>query len=141
MYRIRKLKRFEAAHRLRNSYSKQCHNLHGHSYELEIFLCAPSIDQSTGMVMDFGLLNKKIDFLVSLYDHTVLVARDDKILQDFLISQDSKLVLINGETTCENMSKQLFEEIECCLEGELNVRLDKIVLHETRSGYAEYSRF
>jgi len=61
---------FSAAHFLPN-YEGPCHNLHGHSFECEVWLSGP-INAESGMVLDFryikniiasldhGLLNEKL---------------------------------------------------------------------------------
>jgi len=70
---IRKLFRFEAAHRVRDAYSVRCRGLHGHSYRVEILLSG-ELD-SVGMLLDFKRLKetigKTIDVLIILYSFKI----------------------------------------------------------------------
>ena len=66
---IRKKFRFEGAHIVRNCTSKRCReNIHGHSYEVEVFLKSDQLDNGF-MVMDFVLLNNAAEFIHS-FDHS-----------------------------------------------------------------------
>ena len=53
-----------------------CQKLHGHSYELKVFLSADTLDQSA-MVTDFKNLNFVKEFLDSKLDHRFLIDIND----------------------------------------------------------------
>jgi 6-pyruvoyltetrahydropterin/6-carboxytetrahydropterin synthase len=62
---------FQAAHHLPNHPGK-CHNLHGHTYRLEV-LCAGAVEASSGMVVDFAEVKAVVTARVlDALDHTLL---------------------------------------------------------------------
>lgn len=62
--------RFEAAHMLPD-HKGLCSNLHGHSWKLGVAVSG-SIDQKTGMVMDFAEIKEKVQPLIDQLDHSYL---------------------------------------------------------------------
>lgn len=76
MITVTKVFMFEASHRL-PYYEGACHNLHGHSYKLEVTIGGnvnsdPS-NPKCGMIMDFKDLKKIVDEVaVDRYDHSYL---------------------------------------------------------------------
>ena len=72
MYRISKCFTFEAAHRLDGlPQGHQCGRMHGHSYEVEVFLESPTLDQ-VGFVRDYGELAAFKQWLDATFDHQVV---------------------------------------------------------------------
>jgi 6-pyruvoyltetrahydropterin/6-carboxytetrahydropterin synthase len=83
---------FEAAHALTHlPADHKCHNLHGHSYKVEVSVNKPI--GGGGMVMDFAKLDAIINPIIKELDHSNL---NDKF--DFF-------------TTSENLAQWLFEKI------------------------------
>ena len=76
MITVTKVFMFEASHRL-PYYEGACHNLHGHSYKLEVTVGGnvnsdPS-NPKCGMIMDFKDLKKIVnEVAVDKYDHSYL---------------------------------------------------------------------
>ncbi len=76
MQEIRKLFRFEAAHRL-PAHQGACRRLHGHSYKLEVGITG-GVQRSEskpdfGMIMDFGDLKRIVEEeVISTHDHQLL---------------------------------------------------------------------
>lgn len=71
-YRIAKMFRFEAAHRLpRVPAGHPCARLHGHSYRVRLLLAADGLDER-GMVWDFNDLGPFADYLREQFDHRTL---------------------------------------------------------------------
>ncbi len=77
---ISKLYKFEAAHQLEGHKGK-CANLHGHSYNLEVFVVGSiehhyadlQVDRSSdGMVLDYDDIDQVVKPLVDHLDHTFL---------------------------------------------------------------------
>jgi 6-pyruvoyltetrahydropterin/6-carboxytetrahydropterin synthase len=69
---IYKTFRFEAAHRLTGvPPAHKCAAMHGHSYEIRIYLQGP-VDPQTGFVMDFSDLAKACEPLCKQLDHAIL---------------------------------------------------------------------
>ena len=75
---IRKLFKFEGSHIVRDCTSQRCsHSIHGHSYQVEIFIKSRHLDFGQ-MVVDFGLLKGTVKDFIDSFDHThVMWSRED----------------------------------------------------------------
>ena len=63
---------FEAAHRLpKVPATHRCHNMHGHSYRLEVTV-AGAVDPVTGFVIDFFDLEAALAPVLKILDHHCL---------------------------------------------------------------------
>jgi len=106
---IEKIKyHFDAAHRL-SDYKGKCHNLHGHRWEVEVIISG-TIDQTTGMIIDFGIIKKVID----QFDHITILKDNykNRILYNILTHDlNSKCMLIKNEPTVENIVKIIYNTI------------------------------
>ena len=67
MYELKLTTHFSAAHQLRMVASK-CENLHGHNWKIEVYIRGEKLDDA-GVLMDFGLIKKRIAEIVSRLDH------------------------------------------------------------------------
>ena len=142
MYNIRKKFKFEYAHQLINAYSDCCKDcIHGHSAVLEVFISASTLDKNE-MVLDFGELKERINSLISEYDHALVMSnKHDPEYLKMLKKFNSKLIIVDYNSTAENMAKDFYYRIEKLLNFKLfknDLKLWKIRLHETDTGYAEY---
>ncbi len=125
---IRWQKTFDASHRIYEDYHGKCHNLHGHTYRVEIEIEGKT--DKRGMVVDFNLLKKLVhDF----YDHKIILHRDDP-LSICLKKARQSIVLLSHNPTAENIAKQ----IACNLMGHLNIEQVKVWVYETPSQGACY---
>lgn len=113
---------FEASHQLPNDpkYGK-CRNLHGHRYELTVEI-EGNITKD-GWIIDFAELK-------SIVHKCVINKCDHKHMNTFW-----------EIPTAENMARTFFDEISQELESRFSerrgdIRLKKIVLHETARSYA-----
>jgi 6-pyruvoyltetrahydropterin/6-carboxytetrahydropterin synthase len=101
---------FQAAHHLPRHPGK-CHNLHGHTYRLEV-LCAGPVDPESGMVMDFADLKALVrERVIDVVDHT--------LLNDLL-----------ENPTAENIAAWIWEQL-----ADAPLPLEEIRLYETPSCY------
>jgi len=63
---------FEASHRLDHLGSEHpCHNLHGHSYRVEIEVSG-KVDETTGFLIDYSEITKIVRPIIKRLDHTHL---------------------------------------------------------------------
>ena len=140
MYRIRKKFRFESAHFLDGAYSKECMNIHGHSYVMEVFLATPVLD-SNKMVLDFKQLKEAVQGLIDDWDHGLLVS--DELYNELMQSFGSfHIVKFGANPTAEMMAQKAYKYIQGKLPTGFFLdggQLEKIRIHETETGYAEYS--
>lgn len=155
---------FDCAHLL-TDYEGKCSNLHGHTYKLQVTLAAFIPEMNTqkkcaeasswkdcGMVIDFNDLKKSIEKIaISKFDHVcilnALAAKDslEMKLKKLLEENHSKLLLIHGRTTCENLARVIFDEftIKLAVHSSLcafNVVVEKVVLYETPTSFATVER-
>ena len=135
MYSILKVFKFEMAHILTSSYSKECQSFHGHSYKLEVIIQSNKLNEH-GMVIDFKLLKEIIKPLIDKLDHKCLVEDNKTITKDM-----KKLMLRHGmlfvdyNPTAENMAKFFYDSISEILKE----FIVKINLWETETGCVSYS--
>lgn len=143
---IRKKFNFEAAHIVRNCTSKRCReNIHGHSYEVEVFLKSNKLDNGF-MVMDFILLQDVREFIHS-FDHsyTLWTGESDEV-KNAIRSINTRIAEIPVSPSAEGYALLFFFIIDKIIastlfnNGEQNVTLNSVRVHETHSGYAEAFR-
>jgi 6-pyruvoyltetrahydropterin/6-carboxytetrahydropterin synthase len=70
MFELKVLTRFAAAHRL-TMVAKQCENLHGHNWKVEVCVAGNSLDAG-GVLMDFGIIKTHVREIIDRLDHTYL---------------------------------------------------------------------
>lgn len=141
---IGKLFEFENAHIVRDCSSKRCkYSIHGHSYKLEIQLESKQLDRA-GMVYDFGLLKQEIKELVDSFDHAItLFSGDDSEYLEAMKRHSKRYVILPINASAENFCRVFFVLIDKLLSqtkmqnGEQGVRLKSVVVHETRTGWAQ----
>jgi len=142
---IRKKFRFEGAHIVRNCTSQRCReNIHGHSYEVEVFIKSDQLDNGF-MVMDFVLLNHVAEFIHS-FDHSyTLWDKEADEVKDAMYHINTRVAEIPVSPSAEGYALLFFFVIDRIISniklfnGEGNVRLNAVRVHETQSGYAEAS--
>lgn len=142
---IRKKFRFEGAHIVRNCTSQRCReNIHGHSYEVEVFLKSDKLDNGF-MVMDFVLLSNVAEFIHS-FDHAyTLWDKEVDEVKEAIYRINTRVAEIPVSPSAEGYALLFFFVIDRIISGarlvngEGNVILHAVRVHETLSGYAEAS--
>ncbi len=142
--RIRKLFKFENAHIVRNCSSERCKfSIHGHSYQVELILEADSLDNGQ-MVYDFGLLKSSIKDIIDSFDHAICFWNQDdedyiKACQTF----SARWISMPVSPSAEQFSRVIFFWAQKILSqtimqnGEADVRVYSVIVHETTTGYAQ----
>ena len=141
---IRKLFKFENAHIVRGCSTQKCSlNIHGHSYKIEVLLESNYLDNGQ-MVYDFGLTKRYIKELIESFDHAItLWSEDDKNYIEDMKRHSTRWVELPVSPSAEQFSRVIFLMVERVLKctgmvnGERNVTLQSIIVHETESGYAQ----
>lgn len=139
MFRIRKQFKIEMAHRLRSAFSKCCTDqIHGHSYIIEVFLQAEELNDD-GMLIDFGELKGIIGDYINSWDHALVLPKE-------MPSGGSEVNLIRTDynPTAEAMACDMYTHIAYLLKegkhrGVQGLTVSCVRVHETRTGWAEYS--
>ena len=141
---IRKLFKFENAHIVRNCSTQRCsENIHGHSYKVEVLLESNYLD-SGQMVYDFGLMKRSIKELIEAFDHSIaLWSGDDEGYLADMKKHSARWVELPVSPSAEQFSRIIYLMVERVLEstgmvnGEREVSLHSIIVHETDTGYAQ----
>jgi 6-pyruvoyltetrahydropterin/6-carboxytetrahydropterin synthase len=131
--KIAKEFKWEMGHRL-PFHEGKCRNLHGHSYRCMIELTGQP--DKNGMLLDYYELKKIIDPIIDKMDHTFMVYEKDFELIEMLDKLGSNKLVVNFESTAENICVYLLNEIR---KSSLppNVESLKVRVLETDNTYAE----
>lgn len=122
MYSVTKTFEFEAAHHLPN-YGGKCHNLHGHSYKLEVTIEGEKLDEQ-GMLVDFSRLKNIVNkYVVGQFDHSNL---------------NDTFPVPTAEIMCEQFYFFIGRHLKDFGRKPSSLSLKKVRLWETSSSYAEY---
>ena len=141
---IRKLFKFENAHIVRNCTSDRCkRSIHGHSYKVELFLKASKLDHGQ-MVYDFGLLKGVIKDLYDAFDHAICFwQNDDPEYIQACKTFSARWVSLPVSPSAEQFSRIFFYLAQQVLastvtqNGEGDVEVYSVIVHETDTGYAQ----
>jgi len=141
---IRKLFKFENAHIVRDCSTVRCsENIHGHSYKIEVLLASNYLDHGQ-MVYDFGLTKLAIKELIDAFDHGItLWSQDDPAYIKAMQQYSSRWVILPVSPSAEQFARVIYlmmERVLACTQmqnGERDVQLHSIIVHETETGYAQ----
>ncbi|NHB57219.1 6-carboxytetrahydropterin synthase [Acinetobacter sp. 194] len=141
---IRKLFKFENAHIVRNCTSDRCkRSIHGHSYKVELLLKASKLDHGQ-MVYDFGLLKGVIKDLYDSFDHAICFWQNDSAEYiQACKTFSARWVSLPVSPSAEQFSRIFFYLAQQVLNstitqnGEGDVEVYSVIVHETDTGYAQ----
>jgi 6-pyruvoyltetrahydropterin/6-carboxytetrahydropterin synthase len=141
---IRKLFKFENAHIVRGCSTVKCRSsLHGHSYRVELLFESNFLDNGQ-MVYDFGLMKQNMKDLIESFDHAIaLWSGDDAEYLEDMKRHSQRWVELPVSPSAEQFSRVIFVMIDRLLSltstsnGEKEVKLNSIIVHETQTGYAQ----
>jgi len=101
MFEISVKSHFSSAHRLKG-YDGACSNLHGHNWEVEVFLRGTRTNP-IGMLVDFGKIKSAVRGALNKLDH-----KDLNSLPAFIVNNP----------TSENLAKHIFHALSELFRGE-----------------------
>ena len=135
---------FDSGHRIPN-HDGQCKHLHGHRYAIEVTLTGEVADHpgkaDDGMVLDFGDIKRLTnEYIVDLWDHAFLVAKEDEGLVAFLATlPNHKTVVMEHVPTVENLAKTAFAILQPVFSKAFSGRLElsALRLYETPNCWAD----
>ncbi len=141
---IRKEFKFENAHIVRGCSTVKCRSsLHGHSYRAEVLIESNFLDHGQ-MVYDFGLVKQSIKDLIDAFDHAIsLWDKDEASYITDMKKHSARWVQLPVSPSAEQLSRVLFLIVDTVLQatqkinGEKEVKLHSIIVHETATGYAQ----
>ena len=106
---ITKKFKFDAAHRLLDSYTKRCQNIHGHGYIVELTFSGHV--KPDGMLIDFSYISERYKHLIDIFDHSLVVNAEDKRLLSVLSKITERYIVFPGNPTAENMAQYFYNYI------------------------------
>lgn len=141
---IRKKFKFEGAHIVRNCSTNRCKkSIHGHSYEVEVFFSSNTLDNGY-MVYDFGLTKKHIKNIIDSFDHAYsLWSGESEEFKNFFKTNSERWIEMPISPSAESYSLMFLKFIDHILKnttfknGEGDVQVSSVRVHETQTGYAE----
>jgi 6-pyruvoyltetrahydropterin/6-carboxytetrahydropterin synthase len=95
MYMITVLSHFAGAHRLRHLHGK-CEALHGHNWKVEVSVTSDQLGEE-GIVIDFGILKRKVEKILKSLDHTFL---------------NELPYFVKQEPSSENIARYIYDRLE-----------------------------
>ncbi len=131
--KIAKEFRWEMGHRLKFHKGK-CKNLHGHSYRMTVELEGEL--NSEGMVLDYYDLKAIVKPVIEELDHAFMVNKTDTELLDILKQMESRLVMVDFESTSENICLYLLDKLKNAGLPQ-NISKVRVRIYETGTAYAE----
>ena len=142
--RIRKSYTLPNAHIVRNCSSLRCKkSLHGHVYEVEVFFESDALDNGM-MVLDFGLTKGTIkDFIWMFKNSYSMWEKESDSFKEGIKKSTKRWVQMPVSPSAEAYSYLFMYAIDKIIKntvfanGEQNVRVSSVKVHETRTGYAE----
>lgn len=134
------------AHEVPGAYTTRCHHVHGHSYKFELFLKS-SKSNDANMVADFkGIKDIGINDFFDSFDHAVMLWEQDPIAPLASKMNPTRHIIVPFIPTAEMMAKAFFTVCQAILEtneltlGEEDVSIEKVIVHETETGYASFGQ-
>jgi len=117
--------------------------LHGHSYRVELLFESNFLDNGQ-MVYDFGLMKQNMKDIIESFDHAIAIWNGDEsaYIED-MKRHSERWVELPVSPSAEQFSRVIFVMIDRLLSlvttvnGEREVSLHSIIVHETQSGYAQ----
>ncbi len=144
---IRKLFKFENAHVVRGCSTVRCRSsIHGHSYKVELLFESNFLDNGQ-MVYDFGLMKQNMKDIIDSFDHAIaLWSGDEQSYKEDMKKHSARWIEIPLSPSAEQFSRLFFVLVDKLLSltttvnGEKEVKLHSIIVHETDTGYAQAFR-
>jgi len=144
---IRKKFKFEGAHIVRNCSTDRCKkSIHGHSYEVEVFFTSNKLDNGY-MILDFGLTKKHIKNIIDSFDHAYSMwVGEESSFKEFFKANSQRWIEMPVSPSAESYSLMFLKFIDHILKnttfsnGEGDVEVSSVRVHETQTGYAEAFR-
>lgn len=139
MLQLTKIFYFEMAHAI-HSYTGDCKNIHGHSYELHVTVSAVAEPKNyipaPGFIIDFKEIKKTVTTaIIEKFDHKIILSRGFLSAHPSFASLEN-LVTWEAEPTAENMLIYMSEIL--CKILPVEIRLVQLKLYETKDSYAEW---
>jgi 6-pyruvoyltetrahydropterin/6-carboxytetrahydropterin synthase len=119
MFELKILTSFAAAHQL-TMVAKQCENLHGHNWKVEVCVAGEDLNEA-GVIIDFGELKAHVAEIVREMDHKFL----------------NELPYFDNAPSSEKIAVHIARKLEEKLRGS-NIRVSRVTTWESENAAATY---
>ncbi|MEJ2154578.1 MAG: 6-carboxytetrahydropterin synthase QueD [Desulfobacteraceae bacterium] len=119
MFELKIQTHFAAAHQLA-MVAKQCENLHGHNWKVEVMVAGKTLNEA-GVLIDFGELKAHVKTIIDQLDHKFL----------------NELEILTCQPSSENIAVHIAENLQKRLEG-TGVRVSRVTTWESENAAATY---
>lgn len=146
MYKItKKFQGYPFAHR-QHTHGGHCKLIHGHNWDFVICLQSSELDEH-GFIYDFGKFKPFKEWLEHMFDHTILISKDDPQLSTMKILNEQGLMDMHivESCSCEGIAKLVYEELVRRLKNDEsdfvahNVSVVYVQVYEDHKNTAVYS--
>ena len=120
MYELEITKHFSGA-QSRTGYPGDCRKLHGHNWQVTVYLQAAELDE-IGIALDFKILKKELNEVIDRFDHAYL-----NDLPEFA----------QCNPTSENLARIIYKELSKRLNDE-RIKVTRISVEESAGSRASY---
>ena len=142
--KIRKQFKFCSGHIVRNCSSERCRkSMHGHNYVVEVLFTSDKLDNGD-MIMDFGLSKGTIKDFIDGFDHCwQMWTKESPEFKGFIKENSDRWIEMPTSPSAEQYSLMFLYVIDKIIKatdfnnGEGNVQVSSVIVHETDTGYAE----
>jgi len=121
-------------------------SIHGHSYKVEVFLTSDKLDNGQ-MIYDFGLMKGTIKDFINSFDHAYSFwNKESDSFKTFIKQYSERWISMPVSPSAESYALMFLYVIDKMLDnttfnnGEGNVKVSSVRIHETATGYAEAFR-
>jgi 6-pyruvoyltetrahydropterin/6-carboxytetrahydropterin synthase len=149
-FRIARRFEIDAGHRL-SKHPELCRFPHGHTYRVEVVLCADRLDDHD-MVCDTKALKTVVGSELSHLDHAMLLAEGDPAVESLAAFADRVVTFTEGDPTTEILAQHLFRRLRAVFCGGSTVHsetgaayvipagvlVERVRVWETGSTWAEF---
>lgn len=136
MIKLGKEYTWEMSHRL-PFHNGWCRNIHGHSYKMRVELIG-ELDEN-GMLIDFYDIDKIVRPVIEIYDHSMLVDKNDYKTIKFLEENGFRHVVIDFTSTSENIAINFAKIFSEQFRHYKNLKELTVRIYETSDAFAEYT--
>ena len=119
MFELKVVTHFAAAHQL-TMVAKQCENLHGHNWKVEVIVMGEKLNKA-GVLIDFGELKVHVKKIIKELDHKFL----------------NELECVKGPPSSENIAVHIAENLQKSL-ADTGIRVGRVTTWESENAAATY---
>ena len=120
--------------------NSHCKYLHGYALAFDIVFETETLD-ARNWVIDFGSLKEVKEWLVDMFDHTLLVASDDPMYKELMRLADSGIADIEvvDEIGCEAFAKLVYDFVSAYIAtNDVACVVRKVTCREHANNSASY---